>query len=64
MTPNKCKCGNHPHVAHITYYMWGHTLGYYVACDCGNQSMIKPTEEEAIAAWNEEEENECYKLTK
>lgn len=56
MKKNKCKCNWYPYTARITDYMWDHTLGYYVVCEnCGRQSMIKPTEEEAIVAWNEEE---------
>lgn len=56
MKPNKCKCGEIPTIAHISDYMWGHTLGYYVVCEnCGRSSQIMSTEDETIIAWNEEE---------
>ena len=60
MIPNKCKCNWYPYVARITDYVWGHTLGYYVTCEnCGHQSRIASTAEEAVIAWNEEEEHKC-----
>jgi hypothetical protein len=60
MTPNKCKCGHHPSIAHTVDMIWGHTLGYYVYCEnCGHQGKMAITKEEAITAWNEEEENKC-----
>lgn len=58
MTPNKCKCGCDPYTTNITDYMCGYTLGYYVVCEnCGRQSMMAVTEEDAIIVWNTKEEN-------
>lgn len=60
MKTNKCKCNWYPYITRITDYMWGHTLGYYVVCEnCGHQGRIASTSDEAVIAWNEEEENKC-----
>lgn len=57
MEPNKC-CNQTPSVIVVTDYMSDNILGYYVACDdCGHQSRLTLTKDDAIAVWNEEEEN-------
>lgn len=57
MTPNKCKCNWLPSIARTMDLIWGHTLGYYVYCEnCGKKSRMMSSQEEAIIAWNKEEE--------
>ena len=58
MEPNKC-CNQTPSVIAVTDYMSDDVLGYYVACGhCGHQSRLTLTKDDAIAIWNEEEENQ------
>ena len=58
MTPNKCKCNMYPYISRIIEPMWGYSLGYYVLCEnCGKSGPIKLTSEEAVNAWNKEENN-------
>lgn len=58
MMPNKCKCGNDAYVSHIYEYASRKSIGYYVYCEnCERKGLVKATMEEAIATWNEEEEN-------
>jgi hypothetical protein len=57
MTPNKCKCNWLPSIARTIDLIWGHTLGYYVYCEnCGKKSRMMSSQEEAIIAWNKEED--------
>lgn len=57
MKINKCKCNWLPSIGRNMDPIWGYALSYYVYCEkCGYRGQILPTEEEAIIAWNKEQE--------